>query len=77
MTGQATIGRPVPLFVRLYRGKKRMEVGVEHNGVKRMVVFRWEAKGDSDVPPDHWWGAVLRELDWSDGEKARGWVGGH
>ena len=65
------------LFVRLWLGQKKMDVAFEFKGEKRMVKFRWRAKGDSNVPPDHWYETAVRELYHAEGERLRGMIGGY
>lgn len=65
------------LFVRLHLGKKCLDVALDDNGTKRMVQFKWAAKSDSDVPPDHWYELAVMELRFQDSEKKRGMIGGY
>lgn len=65
------------LFVRLHLGQKRMDVAFNFRGERRMVQFKWQAKGDSDVPPESWYEASVRELRFQEGERKRGMIGGY
>lgn len=51
-------------FVRVYAGKNKMDVCVDdlREGGQRVVVFRWSTKGQTDVPPPHWYETVKQEV---------------
>ena len=53
------------LFVRLYKGKQRMDVGVFDPvlGDRRLIKYRWFNKVASDVPPENWYDAILGEVE--------------
>jgi len=64
-------------FVRLFKGKKRLEAIFDAGKHRRVVKYSWQAKGDSDVPPPDWYEIVKRELSWRDGDRKRGMPGGY
>ena len=55
---------PKLLFVRLYLGKHRMDVGLFDPilGDFRVVKYRWRARNASDTPPKTWHRAVIGEV---------------
>lgn len=64
-------------FVRLFRGKKKLEAVFDAGEHRRVVKFSWQAKGDSDLPPADWYDIVRRELEWKDADRRRGMPGGY
>jgi len=54
------------LFVRLYLGKQRMEVGLFDPvlGGRRLIKYRWFDKVTTGVPPENWYKAILGEVEY-------------
>lgn len=55
---------PKLLFVRLYLGESRMDVGLHDplSDTRRLVQYQWQTKDATDVPPAVWHEAVLGEV---------------
>ena len=63
-------------FVRVWKGKKQMDVVFDDGDQKRKVKFSWQNREKSDVPPDHWFDIVKGETRFMDAERKRGGIPG-
>lgn len=63
-------------FVRIWKGKQKMDVVFEDGDQRRMVKFAWFAKERTNVPPAHWYDSALRETKFMDAERKRGGIPG-
>ena len=54
------------LFVRIYKGKQRMDVAVYDPVLddRRLIKYRWFNKVTTDIPPIGWYEAVVGEVEY-------------
>lgn len=64
---------PKLLFVRLYLGEHKMDVGLFDPilGGRRLVKYTWKAKDASDTPPKGWHSAVLGEVQYQQSQELK------
>jgi len=63
-------------FVVLHRSRQALECVVSDHGSeeRRKVVFKWNSKTPTDVPPGSWMESVYGEIGWQERNKGKPWL---